>query len=134
FPAGKIEPDPDVHPGALESLREWNDSSSIFLRFAPDMQIVPVLVSGVVWERTARHGLTRIKKTREEREKLATALQLLAMITRDARPTTVHVRFAKPITRAEVGSLNSDGIHQKLLERMRCLIKDQHDRDGMSIL
>ena len=134
FPAGKIEPDPEVHSGALESLREWNDSSSIFLRFAPDMQIVPVLVSGVVWERTARHWLTRIKKTREEREKLATALQLLAMITRDARPTTVHVRFAKPITRKEVGSLDSEGIHDKLLERMRCLIRDQHDRDGMSVL
>jgi hypothetical protein len=134
FPAGKIEPDPEVHPDALDSLRDWNDSSSIFLRFAPDMQIVPVLVSGVVWERTAHHWLTRIKKIREEREKLATALQLLAMITRDARPTIVHVHFARPITREEIGSLDSDGLHHTLLERMRCLIRDQNDKDGVSIL
>ena len=134
FPAGQIEPDPDVHSGALDSLRDWNDSSSIFLRFAPDMQIIPVLVSGVVWERTAHHWLTRIKKTRLEREKLATALQLLAMITRDARPTTVHVRLAKPITREEVGSLDSAGIHHTLLERMRCLIGDQENREGVSVL
>jgi 1-acyl-sn-glycerol-3-phosphate acyltransferase len=134
FPAGKIEPDPDLHPGALEALRNWTDSSAIFLRFSPDMQIVPVLVSGVVWERTARHWLTRIKQMREEREKLATALQLLAMITRNARPTTVHVRFGKPITAAEVGSMGTSCIHEKLMERMRCLIEDPNDGDGESIL
>lgn len=134
FPAGGIEPDPDVHPGALESLCDWTDSSAIFLRFAPDMQIVPVVVSGVVWERTAHHWLTRVKQTREDREKLATALQLLAMITRNARPTTVHVRFGKPITAAEVGSMETSCIHEELMERMRCLIEDQNDGDGESIL
>jgi hypothetical protein len=134
FPAGKIEPDPYVHPGALDSLRDWIDSSGVFLRFAPQMKIVPVLVSGVIWERTARHWLTRIKRTREEREKLATALQLLPMITRDARPTTVHVRFAKPITLDEVGSLEADCIHEKLMERMQCLIENRNDGIGVSVL
>ena len=134
FPAGKIEPDPDVHPGAMESLRDWTESSAIFLRFAEHMQIVPVLVSGVVWERTAHHWLTRIKKTREEREKLATALQLLVMITRDARPTTVHVQFGRPITTHEVGSSDTGCIHKKLMERMRSLIENQGDGEGESIL
>ncbi len=134
FPAGKIEPDPSVHPGALESLRDWTDSSAIFLRFALETQIVPVMVSGVIWERTAHHWLTRIKQTREEREKLAAALQLLAMITREARPTTVHVRFAKPITVAEVGSADMECIHEKLMERMQCLIENRNDDDGESVL
>jgi hypothetical protein len=127
FPAGNIEPDPDVHHGALESLNDWTDSSAIFLRFAPDLQIVPVLVSGVIWERTARHWLTRFKRTRVEQEKLAAALQLLAMVVRDKRPTTVHVRFTKPITREETGSMDPVCIHQKLMERMRCLIEDNAD-------
>lgn len=134
FPAGKIEPDPLVHPGALDSLKEWTDSTAVFLRFAPDTKIVPVLVSGVIWERTARHWLTRIKQTREDRERLATALQLLAMITRNARPTTVHVRFAKPITLEEVGSLEADCVHEKLMERMQCLIENQNDGEGVSAL
>ena len=134
FPAGKIEPDPDVHTGALDSLRDWTDSSAIFLRFVPELQIVPVLVSGVIWERTARHWLTRLKQTREEREKVAAALQLLAMITRDARPTTVHVRFGKPITANEVGLIDSACIHKKLMERMRCLIEEQNDGEGVSVL
>lgn len=134
FPAGKIEPDPDVHPGALESLHDWIDSSAIFLRFAPDMQIVPVLVSGVVWERTARHWLTRLKRTREEREKLATALQLLAILAGDARPTTVHVRFGRPITAQEAGSTDMECIHEILMERMRSLIQDIDDENGASNL
>lgn len=134
FPAGEIEPDPDLHNDAMDSLNQWTDSSGVFLRFAPQTQIVPVLVSGVVWARTANHWLTCFKKTREDRERLATALQLLAMVMRDARPTTVHVRFAKPITLDEVGSSDSECIHEKLMERMRGLIECRHDGDGVSIL
>jgi 1-acyl-sn-glycerol-3-phosphate acyltransferase len=134
FPAGQIEPDPDVHPGALASLCDWTDSAGVFLRFAPQTKIVPVLVSGVIWERTTRHWLTRIKHTREEREKLAAALQLLAMIVRDVRPTTVHVRFGKPITIEEVDSLEPDCIHEKLMERMHSLIQNRDEGEGESVL
>ena len=134
FPAGRIEPDPQVYPGALDALRHWTDSSGVFLRFAPEVKIVPVLVSGVVWERAARHWLTRLKRTRNDREKFATALQLLAMVMRDARPTAVHVRFAKPVTLEEVGSLEADCIHEKLMERMRELITHQNEVDGVSVL
>lgn len=132
FPAGKIEPDPDVHPGALESLHNWTDSAAVFLRFAPETKIVPVLVSGVIWRRTARHWLVRLKRTREEAERLAAALQLLVMLIRDDRPTTVHVRFARPITREEAGSADPHCIHQILMERMRCLIVDQNTGQGVS--
>ncbi len=133
-PAGKIEPDPEVYPGALDSLDNWADSSGVFMRFARDTKIVPVLISGVIWERTAHYWLTRIKRTREDREKLAAALQLLVMVTRDARPTTVHVRFAKPITVDEVDPLDADCIHEKIIERMHCLIENQNDGNGESIL
>ena len=134
FPAGEIEPDPLVHQGALESLSNWTDSAAIFLRFSPAMPIVPVTVSGVIWEKTAHHWLTRLKHTREESEKLAAALQLLAMIVRDARLTTVHVRFARPVTTDEVGSADVECIHEKLMERMRGLIENQNMEEGVSIL
>jgi hypothetical protein len=132
FPAGKIEPDPDVHTGALDSLKDWTDSSGLFMRFAPDLQIVPVLVSGVIWERTARHWLTRFKQTREDREKLAAALQLLAMVVGDARPTKVNVWFARPITREEVDPLDQECMHEKLMERMGCLLEQESHRKGGS--
>lgn len=134
FPAGEIEPDPAVYEGALDSLNKWTDSASVFMRFSRDTIIVPVLVSGVIWERTAHHWLTRLKRTRQEREKLAAALQLLAMVVRDEKPTTVHVRFAQAITLDEVGSTDSHAIHQVVIERMRGLILDTPKDEGVSAL
>jgi len=134
FPAGEIEPDPTVYSGALDSLNKWTDSAGVFIRFAPLTKIVPVLVSGVIWEKTAHHWLTRFKRTREEREKFAAALQLLAMVTRNARPTTVHVQFAKPITLDEVGSTDSQAIHAKVIERMQGLIQNILPDEGISAL
>jgi 1-acyl-sn-glycerol-3-phosphate acyltransferase len=134
FPAGEIEPDPEVYPGALDSLTSWIDSAGVFMRFAPQTKIVPVLVSGVIWEKTAHHWLPRLKRTRSEREKLAAALQLLAMITRNARPTTVHVRFAEPISLEEVGSTDSKAIHQVVIRRMQQLLENTPVNEGISAL
>lgn len=134
FPAGKIEPDPDVYDGALDSLKEWTDSAGVFLRFARDAVIVPTLVSGVIWDASARHFLTHLKRDRFEREKLAAALQLLAMVVQDARPTTPHVRFAKPVTLEEVGSTEAAAIHAVVLQRMRGLIDQKQTDDGVSAI
>ena len=67
FPAGHIEPDPDIHDGATESLRSWTDSAGVFIRLAPETAILPVLVRGVVWAKAAYHWLTRLNKTKRER-------------------------------------------------------------------
>lgn len=134
FPAGCIEPDPLIYPDALDFLSNWSDSAGVFLRFAPQTRIVPVLVSGVIWEKTARHWLTKLKRRRPEREKLAAALQLLITILRNARPTTVHVQFAEPITLQEVGSSDSEAIHAKIIARMRSLMLNTPDNEGVSAL
>lgn len=134
FPAGEIEPDPEVYDGAMESLDKWTDSAAIFMRLVPDLKIVPVLVSGVIWERAARHPLTRLKRGRTEREKLAAALQLLAMVMRDVRPTTVRVHFAKPVTLDEVGSADTQAIHRAVLQRMQGLLQNRQSEGGISAL
>lgn len=134
FPAGEIEPDLQVYDGALDSLNNWIDSAGVFIRFSRDTKIVPVLVSGVIWEKAANHLLTRLKRTRLEREKLAAALQLLIMITRNARPTIVHVRFAKPISLEEIGSTDTNAIHQVVIQRMKDLIATPLANDGISAL
>jgi hypothetical protein len=134
FPAGEIEPDPEVYDDALESLDKWTDSAAVFLRFVRDANIVPVLVSGVMWDWAARHPLTRLKRARAEREKLAAALQLLIVVTRNARPNMVHVRFAKPITLEEIGSTDTQAIHKVVIERMRGLIMNKPNDEGESAL
>src|SRR5258705_11184862 len=97
FPAGQIEPDPDVQDGALESLGLWTNSAGVFIRLALETGVLPVLVRGVVWKKAAYHPLTYLKRTRPEREKLAGALQLLAYAILKVKPVTVRVQIGQPI-------------------------------------
>lgn len=134
FPAGEIEPDPNVYPGALESLSNWTDSVGVFLRMAPETAILPVLVRGVIWEKTAGHPLTRLKKTRDEREKLAAAFQLLAHVVLDRKPLDVTVQVGRPITIAGLGSKDTSVIHQAVLAEMKRLIENPPAGKGLSVL
>jgi hypothetical protein len=134
FPAGEIEPDPAVYDGAVESLAAWTDSAGVFLRFAPQAVIVPALVRSAVWERAARHPLTRLRHTREEREGLAAALQLTAHLLFEVHPVTVSVQFAAPIALEEVGSTALEAIHAKVLGRMRGLLENPTQGQGESAL
>ncbi|MFN8399151.1 MAG: hypothetical protein U0X74_03985 [Anaerolineales bacterium] len=124
FPAGHIEPDPDVYPGAVDSLQTWTDSVGVFIRMAPDAAILPVLVRSVVAKKYAEHWLLRIKKTKEEREKLATALQLLGMVIFNEKPVTVTIQIGKPIYAKDLGTNETDAIHQAVLAEMKSLIEN----------
>ncbi len=134
FPAGEIEPDPDVYPGALQALTGWTDSAAVFVRFAPETQIVPALVRGVLWDKAVKHPLTIFKRERVERERLGAALQLLAYMLFDVRPVTVRVQFAKPVTVAEVGSSEVTAVHSAVLERMRGLLQNPPEGEGVSVI
>jgi len=134
FPGGEIEPDPNVYPGAVEALDSWTDSVGVFVRMAPETAILPVLVRGVIWEKTAKHPLVRLKKTREEREKLAAAFQLLAHVVWNKKPLDVSVQIGKPITVAELGSKDTGVIHRAVLAEMRHLIENPPEGLGESAL
>jgi 1-acyl-sn-glycerol-3-phosphate acyltransferase len=134
FPAGQIEPDPAVYPGALAALDRWTDSAGVFVRFAPETRILPVLVSGVLWDKAVRHPLTRLKRPGPEREKLGAAFQLLAQLLFDVRPVTVKIQIGEPICEDEAGSTDIAVIHAKVIERMRGLLENPPESEGKLIL
>ena len=134
FPAGEIEPDPNVYPGAIESLQDWTDSVGVFLRMAPETAILPVLVRGVLWDKTANHPLSYVKRTRKERETLAAAFQFLIQILWDRKPLDVTVQVGNPITVAELGSKDTVVIHQAVLAEMKHLIENPPIGEGISVL
>jgi hypothetical protein len=134
FPAGEIEPDPNVYLGAVDALQAWTDSVGVFIRMAPETVILPVLVRNVIWEKTANLPLLKVKKTREEREKLAAALQLLAMIVFNVKPVTVTVQIGKPIDSKKLGTTNTQVLHQTVLTEMKYLIENPPQGDGVSAL
>jgi hypothetical protein len=134
FPAGEIEPDPAVYPGAAESLRGWADSVGVFLRMAPETAILPVLVRNVIWDKTANFALLKLKKSSKEREKLAAALQLLAMILWDIKPVSVTVQIGRPLTTRALGTNNTNDIHAAVLAEMKRLIENPPAGEGISVL
>lgn len=134
FPAGHIEPDPDIHDDAVESLGAWIDSAAVFIRLAPETPILPVVVRGVVWAKAAYHWLTRINKTKREREKLAAALQLLAYTVLKVKPVSARVQIGNPIYAKELGSTETKVIHQAVLTEMTQLIENPPQGEGGVLL
>ena len=134
FPAGHIEPDPDIYSGAVDSLKAWTDSAGVFIRLAPETAIVPILVRSVVWEKAARHILLGIKKTKEEREKLATALQILAHVGFKKNDVHVRLQIGRPIYAKGLGTTETAAIHQAVIAEMKYLIENPPQDEGVSVM
>jgi 1-acyl-sn-glycerol-3-phosphate acyltransferase len=134
FPAGHTEPDPAVQPGALESLQTWTDSAGVFLRFAPETPIVPVYVRGVTWPAAARLPLVRLRRTQDDRQLFASALQLLANVALHARPVTVQVQVGEPLYARDLASTDTAVVHQAVLRGMRTLLETGPAGPGISAL
>jgi len=98
FPHGDVEPDPEVSPGAAESIQGWSRSIEIMLRRVPESWLQAAIVSGVLAQKSVRSPFVKIRKDPARRQKLAEVLQLSRQMAfpRSVR-THVHVSFAKPV-------------------------------------
>jgi hypothetical protein len=105
FPAGQIEPDPLVLPGALESLDTWARSVGLFAKLAPQLRIVTAIVSGVLAPQAQRNPLIQFQRDRKKREFLGATLQIL---WKGYRTNIVHVAFSPPILAADFAAQNYD--------------------------
>ncbi len=134
FPAGHTEPDPDVYRGAIESLSLWADSVEIFIRLAPETAVIPVCVRGVASEYFAHHPLTRLRRTADDQQLLASVLQLLWNVIFRARPVTVRVQIGHPISIKEIGSTAMQLLHETVLAEMKRLMASPPVGNGVSVL
>ncbi len=134
FPAGHTEPDPDIHPGAVESLGRWTDSAGVFVRLRPETPVVPVCVRSVTWDVTTNNAFVRSRRTPDDRQLLASAFQLLANVVLHTRPVTVKIQVGEPIRASRLGSTDSAAIHQAVLRSMRSLIECAPQGAGASVL
>jgi 1-acyl-sn-glycerol-3-phosphate acyltransferase len=124
FPAGHTEPDPQTYRGATESLASWSDSTSVFVRLAPETAVVPVCIRGVTWGVAVSHPLVRLRSTLDDRMLLASALQLLANVTLHLRPVTVTIQVGAPIRARDLGTTDGAVIHRAVLHSMRKMIEN----------
>jgi len=134
YPAGQIEPDPDLDSGAVDSLQNWMDSAGVFLRLAPKTPILPVVVRGAVWDKAAHHPLTYLKRTRREREKLAAALQMYAHMNGEIKDVRVRVQIGRPIHAEELGTIEPAVIHKAVISEVRRLMENPPTGEGVSAI
>lgn len=115
FPAGGLEPDPDLsHDAAVASLATWSRSIALFARLARGTPVVPAAVRGVVSRSAFDHPLARRRTAVKERQRVATLLQLAVPAYRVHR---VRITFGRPIT-----SAGGNDVHAAVVDAMEELI------------
>jgi len=106
FPAGQIEPDPAVLPGALESLQSWSESIALFIRKVPETRIVGAVVSCVLAPQAVFHPLTRLRRRQADRERLGASIQLVMhTLLPGLWPLIPRVTFTPPLAASALASL-----------------------------
>jgi hypothetical protein len=122
FPGGHIEPDPDLDPGAADSLKSWSKSIGLIVRLVERIRVVPVIVRGVLSERAIRHPLTRFRREAKDRERLGAMLQIILPWL---RPVRIRVAFGEAMAGDYLLAHSRDAqeITGRIIERTRLLIE-----------
>ena len=123
FPGGIVDPDPAFMPGAAAALQRWSPSLELFLRRAPEAQVVPIVVSGVLSPGWWRSPVTRLREQPKDRQKVAEAFQVLQqLLFPGSLRTRPLVTFGPPLLasdllspEAPVPPLQAITDHQRLL-------------------
>jgi hypothetical protein len=127
FPSGVVDPDPDVLPGASQSLGDWSPSVEIALRRVPQAKLLPCIVSSVLSPRSLQSPLLRLQQEEWRQRKLAEFIQVLQQVLfkRDYG-LTPRITFGQPLNAAELLSKhpNSD-LMQAVIAQAR-LVLEQH--------
>jgi 1-acyl-sn-glycerol-3-phosphate acyltransferase len=115
FPAGGLEPDPDLsRDDAVASLATWSRSIGLFARLAPGTRVVPAAVRGVVSPSAFDHPIARRRGPMKERQRMASLLQLALPAYRSHR---VRITFGAPITPG-----GATDVHAAVIDAMDALI------------
>jgi putative hemolysin len=119
FPAGEIEPDPATfgQRKAVESLQRWSDSFVLFARRAPQTRFVPAMVSNVISPAAQRHFLTCLRRSPQDKERLAAALQVALP---SCQQLLARVRFGQP---EQAGAGVTDALRSALVGQLHQLIE-----------
>jgi 1-acyl-sn-glycerol-3-phosphate acyltransferase len=115
FPAGGLELDPALsRETALASLATWSRSIELLARLAEGTLVIPAAISGVVSRFAFDHPLAKRRGVLQERQRMATLLQLALPAY---KPRRVSVSFGVPIAPC-VGR----DVHAAVIDAMHALI------------
>ena len=110
FARGRIEADPDFMPNPDGEFDKWSHSLEIFLEHVPRTCVLVTIVSGVISRKMMRHPITRLRKERPDRQRLAFLMQIAQQILsgKEKFGLTPRVTFGEVIA----------GTHQHVLDQV----------------
>lgn len=117
FPSGHMDPEPAFMPGAMQALDEWSKSLEVFVNKVPDTVVQVAVVSHVLHPRYLAKPLTRLRKGRRERQRIAEFLQVIhQMVFKKKFNQIPLVSFAEPFRLKDInvhGDINALLPHAK---------------------
>lgn len=124
FPSGQIDPDPEVLPGASESLEKWSRSIALMLRQVPETNILPTITSGVLAKESTYTPFTILRKDGVAKRRIMEFIQTIQQIVSGKRfGLTPHVTFAPSLGIKELGNLrDTDHVMRVITDRAKQLL------------
>lgn len=103
FPSAHMDPEPAFMSGAMEALDEWSRSIEIFVRKVPETIVQVAIVSRVLIPKYLAHPITRVRKGRRDRQRIAEFLQVVnQMIYKKKINQVPLVSFAQPFSLEQI--------------------------------
>lgn len=101
--AGHREPDPHTYPGAAHSIENWLDIFDAFFKYVPGLRLQPVIMSGMVSRRWAKHPLTWLRRKQIDKQRLAEFGQVISQLLKPGKfKMTPHLSFGKALAEDEL--------------------------------
>lgn len=126
FATGLVDPDPAGMPGSEETLQTWSKSLEIFLRKAPQTQVVPAIVSGILSRRNLKTPLLALARQDWEKRKLAEILKIIQlMIFHRPSDDIPCISFGQPICMA---GLDQAELMAPVIAQAGCLLAEHRKR------
>lgn len=125
FASGHRDPDPAVYPGAEGFIDHWLDIYDTFFRYIKGLKVMPVIVSGVVSKKWAKHPITWLRKKQIDRQRLAEFGQVISQLLKPGKFfLNPRISFGTPFTEAELRNEVGQGkLFPAVVTRGKALIR-----------
>jgi hypothetical protein len=127
FATGLVDPDPASTPGSEETLQTWSKSLEIFLRKAPQTQVVPAIVSGILSRRSLKTPLLALARQDWEKRKLAEIFKIIQLMVFHRPSGDIPcISFGQPF---RIAGLDQAEIISAIIAQAGCLLAEHRKRN-----
>lgn len=126
FGSGHRDPDPSVYPGAESAIDQWLEVFDVFFRYVDGLKILPIIISGVVSPKWAKHLITWLRKKQIDKQRLAEYGQVITQIRNPGRLyLEPRISIGEPYTEESLRDVVGSGeLHQAVIERSKALYRE----------